>query len=1067
MKSLLSIVLLVGTSYFCEAQTIGNQQTQVTVPAATPYAITAQDANSRVWQSKDYQISPSGGVITNTHSYTELASGLNHQVNGQWVASSEMIQILPNGTAVATNGQHQAYFPGDIGQGTLKLVTPDGQNLISQPLGLFYFDGTNTVEIAELTNSIGLVSGDNQVIYPNAFAGLKADLRYTYTKAGFEQDIILRQQPPTPESLGLSPDTARLQVMTEFFSPPQPQIQSTTLPAQAGISLVDQSLSFGTMQMVPGRAFLLGQNATDSGAMVNKHWVNVNGRQILIEEVPVDTILEGLASLPLTAITTTKHPLMALNDLRLPVHHQIKSKAKAMMMAKADLPQAGFLLDYQTLNTTLTNYIFQGDTTYYISSQDVLVGKSTFEGGTVLKYANNASLNFGPAASIICMSSAYRPVVFTAVDDNSVGETISGSTGNPTNYYASPALYFNGGGGGNPNPYTLSYFRIAFAKLAINSYLSTENLNHCQIINCLNGISLQYENDLLRNVLFANVLTNFVVITSGFDVQNSTFSGSTYLIACTTAGGVIFTNCIFANVNHLTNSASLSSFLGNYNGFYSTAAFGLNQISTAAYPFQTAGAGNYYLSNGCSFLNYGTTNIDPTLLANLKQRTTHPPLFYTNSTISTNLTLAPQASRDTNSTPDLGYHYDPINYLVDQFGITNANLTMTNGVAIAGYNEPGILLQKGSAIASIGTPLAPNWFVRYQSVQEQSISLGGTNNLNGQMVSSPGGVSAIFQFSKFTCPAFGGYHLLDANATTYTNLSVRNSEFWGGQNNLTGTNNTTATLVNNLFYRSSITAAATNLTSVLAFTNNMVFGTAITLLQPSNSVWSAYNNDFDSCTITNSTLTNGYNAYLNNSGRLNPTNAHDVVQGTTLSYQTGPLGTFYQPTNSALINAGNTNASLLGLYHFTTLTNEVKETNSIVDIGYHYVAVDTNGIPDDTDGDGLADYFEDANGNGSYDTGDPSNWQAFSTDGTGMSDGWELKYFGHTGIDPNGDPDGDGLPNLQEYLLGTNPIIDDSTVSGSRLNYIYDAGGWLNSVSGTHSGSVSPDSEGNIQTVSQ
>ena len=309
--------------------------------------------------------------------------------------------------------------------------------------------------------------------------------------------------------------------------------------------------------------------------------------------------------------------------------------------------------------------------------------------------------------------------------------------------------------------------------------------------------------------------------------------------------------------------------------------------------------------------------------------------------------------------------------------------------------------------------------------------------------------------------------MFDVNATTYTNLSVRNSEFWSGQNNLTGTTNTTSTLVNNLFYRSSITAAATNLTSVLAFTNNMVFGTTITLLQPSNSVWSAYNNDFDSCVITNSTLTNGYNAYLNNSGRLNPTNAHDVVQGTTLSYQTGPLGTFYQPTNSPLINSGNTNASLLGLYHFTTLTNEVKETNSIVDIGYHYVAVDTNGIPDDTDGDGLADYFEDANGDGSYDTGDPSNWQAFSTDGTGMSDGWEIGYFGHITVDPNGDPDGDGLPNLQEYLLGTNPTIDDSTVSGSRLNYIYDAGGWLNSVLGAHSGTVGPDSEGNIQTVSQ
>ena len=68
--------------------------------------------------------------------------------------------------------------------------------------------------------------GSNQVIYPDAFTDFKADLRYTYTKAGFEQDIILREQPPTPESFGLDPETTRLQVLTEFFNPPQPEVHS-------------------------------------------------------------------------------------------------------------------------------------------------------------------------------------------------------------------------------------------------------------------------------------------------------------------------------------------------------------------------------------------------------------------------------------------------------------------------------------------------------------------------------------------------------------------------------------------------------------------------------------------------------------------------------------------------------------------------------------------------------------------------------------------------------------------------------------------------------------------------
>jgi hypothetical protein len=1073
MKTLLvltfGLLYLCGASNVSVAQSAANQQTQIAVPSPTPYGISVQDANSRVWQRTDYQISPSGEVITNSHGYTEICSGLNHLVNGKWVESSEQIDILPNGTAVATNGQHQAYFPGDIYQGQIELVTPDGQHLKSRPMGLSYFDGTKSVLIAELTNSIGVVVGNNQVIFPNAFTDFKVDLRYTYTKAGFEQDIILRQQPPTPESVGLNPDTARLQILTEFFSPPQPTIKSTAMPEQAGLSLTDESLGFGLMQMVPGRAFLLGANATDTGAVVDKQWLLLDGRQFLVEEVPVDAILEGLAALPPTAMnsSSSKNSHTASKHLKLPPQRLVKKDtSKTMMLAKADLPQKGFVLDYQTVNGTFTNYNFQGDTTYYISGSLTLRGTNTFEGGAVLKYTNGASLNFISIGTnaVKMLSSAYRPVIFTARDDNSVGDTISGSTGTPTNYYANPALSFSS----SPSQ-ALSNFRIAYAYQAISTVNVPLTVYNAQIINCQNAVGLNDASLYFRNVLFANIVTNFNDAMYGtIDVQNGTFNNIKYLIAQPFNNGltVNLMNDVLANVTNLSAGSFTFTTNASYNGFYNSPTFGTAIISSSIYPFQTVGAGNYYLTNGCNFFNQGTTNIDATLLAGLKQRTTYPPILYSNVTVSINTTLNPQAQRDTD-TPDLGYHYDPIDCLVDQFNITNALLTITNGTAIAGYNEPGIQLLKGSSILSIGTPLAPNWIVRYQSVQEQSVALGGTNVSNGQTISSSGSASAVFQFSKFTCPAMAGYHLYDTATTTYSNLTVKNCEFWGGQNFLTGSTNTTATLVNNLFYRSSITAAATNLTSVLALTNNLIFGTMVNLLQPSNSVWYAFNNAFDSCTITNCTLTNGYNAYLNYTGRLNPTNVNDVVQSNTLSYQSGPLGSFYQPANSALIDKGNTNASLLGLYHFTTQTNQVKETNSIVDIGLHYVATDPFGNPIDTDGDGIPDYLEDANGNGIYDAGDSSNWQLFSTDGTGMSDGWEIKYFGHIGIDPNADPDGDGLNNLQEFQGGTNPNVDDSTVAGSRVNYIYDAGGWLNQISGIKSGTVSPDSEGNIQTVSQ
>ncbi len=45
------------------------------------------------------------------------------------------------------------------------------------------------------------------------------------------------------------------------------------------------------------------------------------------------------------------------------------------------------------------------------------------------------------------------------------------------------------------------------------------------------------------------------------------------------------------------------------------------------------------------------------------------------------------------------------------------------------------------------------------------------------------------------------------------------------------------------------------------------------------------------------------------------------------------------------------------------------------------------------------------------------------SDGSGIPDWWQLQYFGTTGIDPYGDPDGDGWSNIQEYQNGTHPTV--------------------------------------------
>src|SRR5439155_23303646 len=51
-----------------------------------------------------------------------------------------------------------------------------------------------------------------------------------------------------------------------------------------------------------------------------------------------------------------------------------------------------------------------------------------------------------------------------------------------------------------------------------------------------------------------------------------------------------------------------------------------------------------------------------------------------------------------------------------------------------------------------------------------------------------------------------------------------------------------------------------------------------------------------------------------------------------------------------------------------------------------------------------------------------ADWQGkFLDGGGGVNAAWQMHYFGHLGVDPSADADGDHLSNLQEYLLHSNP----------------------------------------------
>jgi len=662
--SWLTIILLSSTIVETPGQ-IANTTTQGSVnqpalPSATPYQVVGRDANSAIWERTVYELGPAGQIIPRPHRYTELATGLNHLVSGQWVASREEIDISPDGnSAAATNGQHQAYFPGDIAQGVIELDTPDGLKLQSRPIALSYDDGSNTVLFAVLTNATGaILPSTNQVIYQGAFTGVAADLLYTYTKAGFEQNIILRAQPPTPDSFGLNPQTARLQVLTEFFNPPQPAVATMALPEQAGISLTDENLNFGVMNMVQGRAFLLGSDTQDGGVLVSKSWVQLGGRQFLVEEVPVAALADELAQLSASPTISIKPnpPLNVVSRKRLlPIRRPLSVPGKHAMQVAQNIPMSrGLVLDYVTLNSNQTNYTFQGDTTYYISGPFYSYGTNTFEDGVVLKYATNGSVQIqsvgGYSPAIKWRGGPYRPVVFTAKDDNTVGESFG--SGTPSGYYGNPMLSLSSI---SPAP-TLTGMRVSYAQTGIKTVAVSANIYDAQFMNCQSGLLITGGSVLLGNALFANTSTNFILPSysgTGINVQNTTFCNSELLVSGPTGQdgfSLAFTNCILANVTNVLTGVFFSTnadYIGTYNSQYGTWLSHNHSTTYPLYPFQSAGGGNYYLTNNCPFRAFGTTNIDPTLLADIQKKTTYPPILYSNATFSNSMTFSPKL----NATP--------------------------------------------------------------------------------------------------------------------------------------------------------------------------------------------------------------------------------------------------------------------------------------------------------------------------------------------------------------------------------------------------------------------------------
>ncbi len=863
-------------------------------------------ANQRQWQTVLQWQAANGLTYSATNQYVEQQSGLHYWDQGAWVEAKE--EITPaNNDWQAVQGQHRVYFPSFVTPGTgVQVTMMDGAVLKGFPYALAYYDAASgqSVKLDIATNSTALLAGTNALIYSNVFANVAADVRYVYTRAGLRQDVIWRQNPPSPALYGMDPASTRLEVWTEYYTAPTPARTPRTLKeivstnaAPVETQWTDERLDFGPMFMVMGKAYA-NNDANQLPFLVSKRWMTNESRSFLIEAVEYTAAASVLTNLPATGeIPNEPMPSrVSANSLDSTV------STLANKLTETASP-AGLVIECMLANHE-TNFVYQSDTTYAINGPVYLSGQTVFEGGTVLKYGRQAQLHVVDALK--CSATPYRPIVFTCRDDDTVGAILPTSTSYPEGFYAAPALALEGA-----NFVQQARFRHAQSSLKWLGGVGYE-LRHAQITQGSQGIMALTASGAVRNALFNQASNVFLGSDAAFVGEHLTVDNASGLNGSPYAS-LALTNSILVNISTLGNLAAQEA--------VATA----NDTSTA---FQTAGGGAHYLPNNSSWRNQGVATINPSLARELKELTTTAPELV-DGAVAVNTIYAPIIPKDTGAS-DLGYHYPPLDYLWRSAWAT-ATLEWQDGVNMGVLGTGGLVLSDGAQIISHGTPGNLNHLVHYSAVQENSIAsvtpaYGQPGLVEMQAVS---GVALDFRFTAMS--GLGAQRSFVGGGGSPVNLILSDSLV---EDSALVIGQTAMALTNNCLRRCQLAAGNASAPMGVYMFNNLLLQSTVWLGLLATDA-AIYDNVFDgSALVHDGTLNQDFNGFVR---CPTPSGGVHNVTLNQLDYTSGPMGDYYT-ASPPLINAGSRLASAAGLYHYTTSVGQAKEGASKVDIGLHYVA---------------------------------------------------------------------------------------------------------------------------------
>ncbi len=980
----------------------------------THFGLEVVGANHRIHQIVTTSEDEKGNPRPVTNNVAVLADGLNYWEGNQWNETRTEFE-LQTGYASASKGRHKVNIGGNLNvEGSVALRMPDNQSFRATVHGLAYYDSASgkAVLLSAIQDSQGYLTSPNQVLFKDAFADVKADVRYTYLLNGFEQDVIVREKLPSPTEFGLAPETTQLEVWTEIFDAPKVKIRKEGRPDKSKKSDEDDDeyLELGGMHIPPGQSYRVGYNDNPAQLLtMKKHWAEVEGRRFLVESVTLPQVAATLDQLPVNPPGGAM--LRRQSSSRLQALRSLPAKTKAnkltpvkdamsdpSILASLDSKSDGLVLDYVIKNTTTTEtgagFTFKANETYWIKDNftvgpfSSITNTMTFEGGTVIKFARyNTTTGVYPQINSDCraqfLGSMYRPIVFTAEDDHTIGERLT-SNASPSGQYAYQSLILRSWS--ETRLFDINWLRVNRAMIPVNIGGGTgHKLRNVQFVNSFYGFDGNYTDFLVLNGLFANLTGAFHTGTPGTTTvrgENLTISNVSDWLGYDLTPTLI--NTLLIQVPSATS--------GHYVGTSTTTLTNCAIESSGTGVFASAFQGNYYLPLQSTNRNAGTTAITSQLATQLKSLTTEAPIQLVGP-ISMDTTLGPRVARDSDQ-PDLGYHYAPLDYYGTNIAVNSATLALTNGVAVAG-GYPGLFVFNSSAnLSSVGRPEAMNRLTTYNTVQEQD-TLSITNTTTPPLLLLSGGNIAL-RFTQLSLPAAPNASRQVFSSSNFSGtISLMDSELRGG-------------------WWKAWNYPSSGFTPGVAITNSLIEGSrlefyqgVVELDQPATlpvtirsclftsssldlkrslyySSWNFIDNLFDNSTGSLTYFTSlsgidllGYNAYTTGTPFLNDWSSRVNM---SRDFITGPLGSTYYPTTgtgsglATLVdqgwNGGAITAATIGLYYHSVLADGSRDGSSRIDIGFHRVVVNSAGLPVDTDGDGIPDVLEDANGNGSVDSGE-------------------------------------------------------------------------------------------------